>query len=276
MIRLITLNNPRMGQAFIDYMASRHIPMKMVAVEQNSYELLLLNDEYYIEAEAELKHFLSEPNAPRYQAASWSLNTKRNIAFSYASPSLLTLIKSKAGWFTLTIIALSFIIYFLQIFGFEQDVFSLLHFPASSLQQWQLWRWVTHALLHFSVIHIVFNMLWWWQLGGDIEKRVGSGKLIGLFILSSACSGLGQDWVKGIYFGGLSGVVYALVGYIWVMGWKCPQVGLTIQKPVLVFLLVWLVLGFVQPFMAIANTAHLTGLIVGVLFGAMDVRRYEK
>lgn len=276
MIRLITLNNPRMGQAFVDYMSSRHIAVKMVMVEQHSYELLLLDDEHFIEVEAELKHFLNKPHAPKYQAASWALNTKRSVAFNYASPSLFSLIKSKAGWFTLAIIIVSSIIYLLQLLGFSRDIFGLLHFPASSYQQWQLWRWVTHSLLHFSVIHIVFNMLWWWQLGGDIEKRLGTGKLIGIFVLSSTCSGLAQYWVKGFYFGGLSGVVYALVGYIWMMNWKCPKAGLTIQKSVLVFLLVWLMLGFVQPFMAIANSAHLAGLVVGVLYGALDSRRYAK
>jgi GlpG protein len=38
-------------------------------------------------------------------------------------------------------------------------------------------------------------------------------------------------------------------------------------------MLVWLVLGFVQPFMAIANTAHLVGLISGVVFGLVDASR---
>lgn len=30
MVRLITLSNPRMAQAFIDYMASRHIDIQMM------------------------------------------------------------------------------------------------------------------------------------------------------------------------------------------------------------------------------------------------------
>lgn len=130
MIRLITLNNPRMGQAFVDYMSSRHIAVKMVMVEQHSYELLLLDDEHFIEVEAELKHFLNKPHAPKYQAASWALNTKRSVAFNYASPSLFSLIKSKAGWFTLAIIIVSSIIYLLQLLGFSRiflDYCTFLH-----------------------------------------------------------------------------------------------------------------------------------------------------
>ncbi|RQW61513.1 rhomboid family intramembrane serine protease GlpG [Vibrio viridaestus] len=274
MIKLISLNNPRMGQAFIDYMSSRQVTLQMTLDEQGSYVLWLPEDEHLIEVEAELKQFLQQPNHPKYREASWSLNTKSRASFHYSSPSLMSLIKSKAGWFTLGIIVIGVAIYLLQIVGFGRVIFDALHFPASSVQQWQLWRWISHALLHFSVIHIVFNMLWWWQLGGDIEKKLGSSKLIGLFLLSSACSGLAQYWVEGANFGGLSGVVYALVGYLWIIGWKKPQLGLGMQKPILVFMLVWLVLGFVQPFMAIANSAHLAGLVVGILYALVDVRRY--
>jgi len=142
-------------------------------------------------------------------------------------------------------------------------------------QEWQLWRWISHALLHFSIVHIAFNLLWWWQLGGDIEQRLGSGKLIQLFFVSAALSGAGQYWMEGANFGGLSGVVYALVGYLFILGYKAPHLGLSIPRPIVGFMLVWLVLGFVQPFMAIANSAHLVGLVSGVLLGLVDSQRMK-
>lgn len=276
MIRLITLNNPRVGQAFIDYMATQHIHIEMRLSQSNTYELWLMDDFHAADVETELKAFLADPSNNKYQQASWALNSSRKPIFQYPSTNFSTLVKRKAGWFTLSIIAFGTLLYLTQILGFFDPVFSLLHFPATVDQQWQLWRWVSHALLHFSVLHIVFNMLWWWQLGGDIEKRLGAGKLISLFVLSSACSGLAQFWVEGANFGGLSGVVYALVGYTWILGWKCPHTGLAIQKSVLGFLLIWLVLGFVQPFMAIANSAHLSGLVVGMIFGRLDAYRYRE
>jgi len=276
MIRLIKLNNPRMGQAFIDYMAAKHVLIEMTQEDKNICILWLRNETYLLDVETELKLFLSDPNNPKYQEASWMLNTTSERSFYSPSPSIMSLIKRKAGWFTLFIIFLGGGIYLLQLLGFSQVIFSQLHFPASEEQQWQVWRWVTHALLHFSIIHIVFNMLWWWQFGGDIEKRLGSGKLIGLFISSSVGSGLAQYWADGANFGGLSGVVYALVGYLWFLGWRCPKLGLMLQKPLLVFMLIWLVLGFIQPFMAIANSAHLAGLVVGVIYGFIDARRYTK
>ncbi len=275
MIRLITLNNPRMAQAFIDYMASRQIEIKMMPEGGGQFALWLMSDEHQIEVESELKQFLASPNDRKYQAASWDMAETRNPQFRYHSPSMMTMLKAKAGPFTLSIMAICIIIFSLQQFGLMNLVFSYLHFPAASGQQWQLWRWFSHALLHFSILHISFNLLWWWQFGGDIEKRLGSWKLIQIFLVSAALSGAGQYWVEGANFGGLSGVVYALVGYLWMLTVRAPQVGLIIQKPLVVFMLIWLVLGFVQPFMAIANSAHLAGLVAGIVMGLNDASRYR-
>lgn len=273
MVRLMVLNNARVAQAFIDYMASRHISIQMSPEGEGRVALWLIDAQHQVETEAELNRFLSEPNHKRYQAASWDVAETRKSQFHYHTPSFLSMLKSKAGPVTLSIMLLCVVIFILQQLGFNQQIFQILHFPALDGQQWQLWRWLSHAVLHFSVMHIAFNILWWWQLGGDIEKRLGGLKLLQIFAISSALSGAGQYWVEGANFGGLSGVVYALVGYLWVVSTKAPQMGLTIPRQIVGFMLVWLVLGYMQPFMAIANTAHLAGLIAGVGIGLVDAMK---
>ena len=270
MVRLMVLNNARVAQAFIDYMASRHITIQMSPEGEGRVALWLIDAQHQVETEAELNRFLSEPNHKRYQAASWDVAETRKSQFHYHTPSFLSMIKAKAGPVTLSIMLLCVVIFALQQLGFNQQIFQMLHFPALDGQQWQLWRWLSHAVLHFSVMHIAFNILWWWQLGGDIEKKLGGLKLLQIFAISSALSGAGQYWVEGANFGGLSGVVYALVGYLWVVSTKAPQLGLTIPRQIVGFMLIWLVLGYMQPFMAIANTAHLAGLIAGVGIGWID------
>jgi len=276
MYRLISLNNPRMAQAFIDYMAARHIDIQMMPEGEGQFALWLSDRQHQVETEAELKQFLSDPNASKYQAASWDMAESRKNQFKYQSPSMLAMVKAKAGPVTLSMMVICLVIFAMQQLGSGEGVFAALHFPAFAGQEWQLWRWVSHAVLHFSVMHIAFNLLWWWQLGGDIEQRLGSGKLLQLFVVSAALSGAGQYWVEGANFGGLSGVVYALVGYLWMLGYKAPQLGLSMPKPIIGFMLVWLVLGFVQPYMAIANTAHLVGLLSGIVFGLIDAGRAKK
>ncbi|TXY00434.1 rhomboid family intramembrane serine protease GlpG [Vibrio mimicus] len=272
---LTTLNNPRAAQAFIDYMAAHQIDIQMMPDASGQFSLWVLHDQHVDVAQAELQAFLQNPYDRKYQAASWDVADQKRPQFHYASPNLLSLIKAKAGAFTLFIMALCIAIFALQTFGAGDAIFNALHFPAQASQQWQIWRWVSHALLHFSVMHIAFNLLWWWQFGGDLEQRLGSLKLIKLFIVSAIISGAGQYWVEGANFGGLSGVVYALAGYLWVLGQRAPQLGLSIPRSLMGFMLIWLVLGFVQPFMAIANTAHLAGLISGVVLAWMDTKRNQ-
>lgn len=275
MIRLISLDNPRLGQAFIDFMASRQINIQMMPEGEGQFSLWLTDGQYQVDVEAELKRFLSEPNHSRYQAASWDMAESRKSNFTYHTPSFLSMLKAKAGPVTLSLMLICVVVFLLQQVGFGKAIFSALHFPAIDGQQWQLWRWLSHAVLHFSAMHIAFNILWWWQLGGDIEQRLGGVKLLQIFVVSSALSGAGQYWIEGANFGGLSGVVYALVGYLWVMGSKAPQVGLSIQKPIVGFMLVWLILGYVQPFMAIANTAHLAGLVSGIGLALLDATKFK-
>jgi GlpG protein len=259
-----------MAQAFIDYMASRQVDIQIMPEGEGQFALWLTDAQHEVEVEAELKQFLANPSDPKYSAASWNVADTRKSKFHYASPSIMGMIKAKAGPVTLAIMITCAAIYLLQLLGFGRGVFDWLHFPAFEGQQWQLWRWISHALLHFSITHIVFNLLWWWQFGGDIERRLGSGKLLQLFVISAALSGAGQFYVEGANFGGLSGVVYALLGYLWILGYRLPHLGLTLPKPIIGFMLVWLVLGFVQPFMAIANTAHLVGLISGMAIAVFD------
>jgi GlpG protein len=270
MIKLIVIDDPRLAQAFIDYMASRKIDIDMMPEGSGQFAIWLKNDSDRLEAESELKHFLGNPNDSKYQAASWDLAGTRTRKFNYHTPSLLKMVKAKAGPLTLLVMVTSIVLFALLQLGFGAPVFSVTHFPAMEEQQWQLWRWISHALIHFSVAHIAFNLLWWWQLGGDIEKRLGTTKLLQLFLLSAALSGAGQYWVDDANFGGLSGVVYALMGYSWLIGSLAPEKEINLPKPIVIFMLVWLVLGFVQPYMAIANTAHLVGLVAGMGLAWID------
>ena len=273
MHRLAGLNNPRQAQAFIDYMASRGISLVMAPEPEGLFALWLEDGQHLVEAEAELNQFLSNPSDRKYQAASWEVAETRTAKFNYRSPSLLGLVRAQAGPFTLLVMAVSIVIYLLWLLGMQQPVFSLMHFPLMDGDEWQLWRFFSHALIHFSTLHVVFNCLWWWILGGQLERHSGSAKLLQVFLIAALVSGFAQFWFHGPNFGGLSGVVYALLGYIWWMGWLAPNRGLSIPKPYVVFMLVWLVLGFADVLgMSVANMAHLFGLLSGCALGWVDAK----
>lgn len=140
----------------------------------------------------------------------------------------------------------------------------------------QWWRWVTPVFLHFGWLHIVFNGLWTWEFGHRIEHRLGSGLLLLLFLLVALISNGAQALFGGAgLFGGMSGVVYGLLGFNWTAArLHRPWLALSPPPGVMAFMLIWLVvcvLGLVEVlgFGAIANAAHVGGLLSGLALGAL-------
>jgi GlpG protein len=135
----------------------------------------------------------------------------------------------------------------------------------------QYWRLLTPIFLHFGWLHITFNSLWMWELGGLIEQRLGSSVLCALVLVCGVGSNMAQHWYSGpSLFGGMSGVVYALLGFCWVYNTILPNRGLRMPPGIIVFMLVWLVFCMVGPteslgIGSIANAAHLGGLLLGCL-----------
>ena len=65
-------------------------------------------------------------------------------------------------------------------------------------------------------------------------------------------------------FGGMSGVNYALFGYAWMKGKYQPHQGIGVAQQTVTVMLFWLVLCFTGLVGAIANVAHVAGLLAGV------------
>jgi len=146
---------------------------------------------------------------------------------------------------------------------------------ADSLAAGQWWRLFTPMLLHFGFLHLAMNGMWYWELGRRIEARQGSINLIGLTLLYSLVSNYSQFYYSGAtLFGGLSGVLYGLLGHCWIFQLLSPNPAYRLPRGVLAMMLVWLVLclsGLVSMigFGEIANAAHVSGLLIGCFTGLL-------
>ncbi|MEC5319136.1 rhomboid family intramembrane serine protease GlpG [Brenneria populi subsp. brevivirga] len=268
MIRVITLSNPRLAQAFVDYMRTRQIHLDM-RPQGHEAELWLDDEAQLRTVQEELEVFLRDPGNPRYLAASWQTGSM-DSGIQYQRYSYLQTLKQKAGPLTLSVMVVTIAVFILMQFSGDESVMAWLSFPGEG-QQPQLWRWFSHALLHFSLLHLAFNLMWWWYLGGPVEKALGAGKLLVITLVSALVSGWAQSWFSGVYFGGLSGVVYALMGYVWLRGEREPDGHLFMPRGVMIFALLWLIAGYFDILgMSIANAAHVAGLIAGLLMAFWD------
>ncbi|MBJ7222995.1 MULTISPECIES: rhomboid family intramembrane serine protease GlpG [unclassified Brenneria] len=267
-IRVISLSNPRLAQAFVDYMQTQNVGLEIRATGQEA-ELWLADDEQLDKVQQALEIFLRDPLNPRYQAASWQSGST-DSGIQYHRFSYWQTLQQKAGPLTLSIMVVAVVVFLLMQVSGADRVMAWLSYPEAG-QQWQLWRWFSHALLHFSVLHILFNLMWWWYLGGPVEKVLGTRKLLMITLISSLVSGWAQSWFSGIYFGGLSGVVYALMGYVWLRGEREPNGNLFMPRSLMAFALLWLIAGYFDILgMSIANAAHAAGLVAGILMAFWD------
>lgn len=140
----------------------------------------------------------------------------------------------------------------------------------------QLWRAFTPVLLHFNELHTVFNGLWVFELGRRIERSLGRFNFFMLVCLLALGSNLLQFLsTPNVRFGGMSGVIYGLLGFCFLANKIRPHVLLDLPIGIFIFMLFWLVLGFSGFFsifgISVANWAHLSGLLLGLLLALLVV-----
>src|SRR5262249_15614469 len=123
----------------------------------------------------------------------------------------------------------------------------------------EVWRLVTPILLHFKMesdptglMHLVFNLMLFFPLAGQVESLRGTRRLLWLLLVLALVSNLAQYYLGGTVieptyplivlggswnFGGLSGVVYGLFGYVSMKSRLEPELGLSISATTVALLL---------------------------------------
>lgn len=148
---------------------------------------------------------------------------------------------------------------------------------ATSLYNGEIWRLLTPAFLHFSFLHVLFNSMWMWELGRRLEFLLGKFLYLIFFLTTAIAANIAQYfWSGSSVFGGMSGVVYALVGFIMVSHRLVPHPLTAVAPGILTFMLAWLAFcttGFLDRFIGggVANAAHIGGLAAGIVFALIVV-----
>ena len=215
------------------------------------------------------------------QAAAWPARVTPRFALAYRQFPL-----------TLVLIAITILCFpiGMRIEGFSDLFFVMIFTPAEQVgnqiyiatlqetfERGEFWRLLTPMFIHFGWLHIVFNMLWVWEIGRRIEVNQGASVFLAVVVVSSLLSNLGQYWLTGPgFFGGMSGVVYGLLGHALIWSKLLPSRNLGVPNGVYIFMLVYLALGFTGAIDllgigTLANGAHLGGLIGGLFTGGLAV-----
>lgn len=263
------LPNLRATQAFTDYLKTQNISFDVQVINDSGQEHFSIwvepND--YDLAHALFIQFVQNPHDARFLSASWEVNQPTQTSSSLGIGQIYKSVGPLTRWLTLLCIG----IFAASYFGFYREIFGALHFSFNLSEPYRL---VTPAIMHLSMLHIAFNIAWWWYLGGKVEKVLGSAILMALFLLSAATSNALQAILESANFAGLSGVNYALAGFAWACGVFHQSKKLYLPNNLFMFLLVWMIIGFfdVLP-ISMANWAHLGGLIAGISLSFVLVKK---
>jgi GlpG protein len=275
---IVTFSEKRPALAFSDYLRSQGIANRIEPKEEG-FAVALDNADDGPRALAEAEGFVRHPEDPRYWQASWHAGEVQSAPVYTAAPPMAVGWWQRAGVVTRGVALLCVGIYLAMLFDGRKGeaVFGLLGFPAAlgtAAIDGEWWRLLTPAFMHGNELHILFNLLWWWELGSLVERFQSPWRLLALTLVIALVSNAAQFLAYGPEFLGLSAVVYGLVGYLWLYPAGDPGAPFRLQKGIVIFLIGWLAFGYTGIVDAlfgirISNHGHLAGLIVGGALGLL-------
>jgi GlpG protein len=266
---------------FSDFLCLHGI-QNLVESEKDGWAVWIHSEDEIGKAKDFLLNYLGNPQDPKFiklarQARQARDQRERERAAEEGAPQPTERVYViELGPVTLMLILASVAVFALPKFGvnpawLNQLWISETPLTFSEVLKGEVWRLFTPILIHGGVLHLAFNVLCLLDLGGMIERRHGSLRFGVLVLLLAVVSNVAQYLSAGPLFGGLSGVIYGLFGYIWLRGRVDPASGFYLHPHIVTIMLVWFFI-CLTPWMEmanikIANGAHVAGLVAGIVTG---------
>lgn len=159
--------------------------------------------------------------------------------------------------------------------------------PSNIFQGKFIWTFLTSMFMHAGFFHIFANMLSLFFIGSLVEKLLGSKRYLYFYLASGLFAGLFFVLLSLVFPGdmntyavGASGALFGLIGLLMFLTPNLPVYIMFIPIPIKmkyaapgILIVLWLV--SIAGKVPIGNTAHLGGLIFGLVYGFYLRRRYK-
>ena len=294
------LDKEKDAHRFADYLVTREIPAHAES-DQDGWAIWVRDEDQLDQAREELENFRRMPDDSRYAGVGRQAQTIRDENIRRQEEARRKTIEIRRSWksgqgvarrcpVVFAMIGISVVVFLLTGGEFNQNnkTFRLLHFndpigsvsgeerefydPWVDVRRGQVWRLITPNFLHGDFLHLIFNMMWLHYLGSQLEDLKGSFRFLWFALgacLVSVLALILVDVDSGGLGGGMSGVVYALFGYVW-MRWKFfPEEGFQLTQFTVLLMIVWFFMCFKMQ--GVANAAHAFGLGYGIIAGYLPV-----
>lgn len=286
MRHIATLTSEELATRFQDYLIAQGIKCS-IEPEQSGFAVWVFDEDQVAPAREELEAFLLQPDAPKYLAAREAANEvlKKEAARRRAARRNWIAVSERWQQPTAAHAPVTIGVLLLCLFTFvemhllkdRRGVSQWLFFSTdgtwSAITAYELWRLWTPMLMHGGFLHILFNLMWWWDFGIAIESRKGSAPFLLMVLTISLVANVLEFSLGSPWFLGMSGVNFGLFGYLWVKGKLDPEDGLGVSPALVQMQVIWFLVCWFGLVGRIANGCHTGGLAAGALLGLLSTLR---
>ena len=158
--------------------------------------------------------------------------------------------------------------------------------PSNITTNFYFWTFLTSMFMHAGFFHLFVNMFSMLFIGNLIERIIGKKRFISFYLLAGLFAGILFVLVslffpsENVYAVGASGAIFGLIGLLMVLTPNLPvymmfipiPIKMKYAAPAMLFIL-WLISFFGN--VPVGNTAHLGGLIFGLIYGFYLRKKYK-
>lgn len=285
------------ARRFASYLVTKGIPAQIES-DGDEWTVWVRDENQVAESRDLFETFRRDPDNSEYRSAERAAEQIRREQVQRQRQAHQHVVQMRERWsqstsrrapLTLTLIVLSVLVTLTSSFGKAQQglgasVKRELSFvdqqsfeesndkPLAAIARGEVWRLVTPIFVHYSPIHLIFNMIMFFQFAMIVETLRGTVRLGAMILAVALLSNLAQaifpEQLGGNpFFGGMSGVVYGLFGYVWLKAITDPQSGFFMNQSTVIILVGWLLLCMTPAMPNVANVAHIIGLVTGMALG---------
>lgn len=191
----------------------------------------------------------------------------------------------KTAYVNIAIIVINVIVFlYLETKGVTQDAeFMLAHgalFEPAVLYNKEYWRLLTAVFMHFGVEHLANNMLILFVLGDNLERALGKIKYAVFYLVCGIGANLVSFWVNVMQVdytisAGASGAIFGVIGgLVYAVAINRGRLEDLSTRQMVILVAFSLYHGFTSS--GVNNTAHMAGLVLGIVMAMILYRKPKK
>ena len=177
------------------------------------------------------------------------------------------------------------VVYFLylEITGSSEHVLFMLEngamFAPAVLEGKEYYRLVTAIFMHFGIDHLINNLIVLFVMGDHLEKAMGHIRYLILYLICGIGSNVISMYIAGadsvIVSAGASGAIFGITGaLLYAVLVNRGRLEDLSTRQMVIMIALSLYLGFQET--GVDNTAHISGLILGVIAGVILYRKPKR